>query len=312
MVEPINPGEVRYIKLGRGGRWKDASLDRGQIHFGHRDVSHELASSGDWQAATAFLRESVSKTPAKAKDVTREIRDFYELGDDCLWITFARGHLWWTFAQRPVDWVGRDSNGQGQRSRRTTEPWRNTDIRGQPLRTSDLSTKLTQLAAYRGTVCRVREADYLLRRINGLQEPVVDRAQEVRHGMISAATDMITSLHWADFETMVDLNFARSGWQRVTAVGGSQKDVDLILEQPTTGEKAFVQVKSRAGQKVFDDYLQRFQNDGSFHRMFFVCHTPKGRIQQNDLPGIHLWTGDALAEMAVKSGLFDWLIDKVK
>ena len=46
---------------------------------------------------------------------------------------------------------------------------------------------------------------------------------------------------------MVDLIFARNGWQRVTDVGGSQKDIDLILMQPTTGEKAFVQVESRAG-----------------------------------------------------------------
>ena len=46
--------------------------------------------------------------------------------------------------------------------------------------------------------------------------------------------------------------------------------------------------------------------------MFFVCHTPKGRLEHHDHPGIHLWTGDALAEMAVKSGLYDWLIDKVK
>lgn len=60
---------------------------------------------------------------------------------------------------------------------------------------------------------------------------------------------MIASLHWADFETLVDLMFARMGWQRVSRVGGSQKDTDLVLIQPATGEAAFVQVKSKAGKR---------------------------------------------------------------
>ena len=78
--------------------------------------------------------------------------------------------------------------------------------------------------------------DYLLRRINGVEEPVIVRARDVRRDMIAVATDMIVSLHWADFETMVDLIFARSGWQRVSRVGAQLRDVDIILAQPTTGE----------------------------------------------------------------------------
>lgn len=64
-------------------------------------------------------------------------------------------------------------------------------------------------------------------------------------------------LHWADFETLADLIFARSGWQRSTPVGERLADIDILMEQPTTGETAFVQVKSRADQGVLDDYLTR-------------------------------------------------------
>ena len=28
-MEPINPKEIRYIKLGRGGMWAEAALERG-------------------------------------------------------------------------------------------------------------------------------------------------------------------------------------------------------------------------------------------------------------------------------------------
>ena len=30
----VNPGEVRYIKLGRGGAWEAASLDGGRLDWG--------------------------------------------------------------------------------------------------------------------------------------------------------------------------------------------------------------------------------------------------------------------------------------
>ena len=176
---------------------------------------------------------------------------------------------------------------------------------------SRLSTKLTQLAAYRQTLCSVREQDYLLRRLNGVEEPIVAKALAARQSMIEAASEMIQSLHWADFETMVDLIFARSGWQRVSAVGGTQKDTDLVIEQPTTGERAFVQVKSKAAQAVFDDYAERFETDGTYDRMFFVCHSPIGSFDQPSKPHIHIWTGGKLAEAAVTAGLQDWLIEAV-
>ena len=98
--------------------------------------------------------------------------------------------------------------------------------------------------------------------------------------------------------------------QRVSKVGETQKDVDLILEQPATGETAFVQVKSKAGQAVLDDHVERFRRSGIFDRMFFVCHTPKGTLTVSDSAPIHLWTGNRLADAAIKAGLFDWLIEQ--
>jgi hypothetical protein len=128
--------------------------------------------------------------------------------------------------------------------------------------------------------------------------------------MVAVAAEMIAALHWADFETLVDLIFARSGGQRISRVGGTQKDVDLILEQPTTGEKAFVQVKSKAGQAVLDNYVDRFRRRGADEQWFFVCHSPKGALNADDESRLHVWAGDRLADAAVRAGLFDWLTER--
>ncbi|HLC07910.1 MAG TPA: hypothetical protein VJK06_01345 [Methyloceanibacter sp.] len=99
---------------------------------------------------------------------------------------------------------------------------------------------------------------------------------------------MISWLHWVDFETMVDLIFARNGSQRVSKVGGTQRNVDLLLEQPATRETTSVQIKSRAGQAVLGDYLARFREDGSCDCMFFVCHTPLGELRTSGRKGVDL------------------------
>ncbi len=156
----------------------------------------------------------------------------------------------------------------------------------------------------------MKASDYLLRRINGIEEPVVARAREAKSAMIAVATEMIAGLHWADFETLVDLIFARAGWQRISRVGGIQADTDLVLEQPTTGEIAFVQVKSKAAQSVLDDYIGRFRRSGTYDRMFFICHSPAGTLSVDDTAGVHIWAGDRLADAAVKAGLFDWLTER--
>jgi hypothetical protein len=43
------------------------------------------------------------------------------------------------------------------------------------------------------------------------------------------------------------------GWGRISMLGGSMPNVDLVVAQAPTGERAFVQVTSRASQAVLDD-----------------------------------------------------------
>jgi hypothetical protein len=52
------------------------------------------------------------------------------------------------------------------------------------------------------------------------------------------ALRMVRQLNCRDFETLVDLIFLRGGWQRISALGGDQAHVDLVLSEPISGETA--------------------------------------------------------------------------
>lgn len=307
----IDTKTVRYIKLGRGGRWEKASLERGEIHFGYGKVSHELALTGDPQKIKEHQIEQLGRDPRTATEDAREVTDFYQLGADCLWVTFAQDHLWWTFAEPKVTWLG-PGEGHGERVRKSIGGWRNTDIKGVPLRMESLSTKLTKVASYRRTLCDVEAKDYLLRRINGVIEPLVAKSNQAHDALVDVLTEAIKTLSWPDFETLVDMMFARSGWHRASPLGKTQKLVDLVLEQPTTGERAAVQVKSAAGQKQLDEFIAGADETGLFDRLFFVCHSPKGRLTApEDRRDVHIWVDEELAKTALRLGLADWIIEKI-
>lgn len=303
----VEPTDVRYIKLGPSGAWVDRCLDEGVLELGHNSVPFELTEAGDWDAVRAHFL-ILGATASKASDFTRELRDFHTLPETALWITTARGRLWWAFTDGVVEPVS--GEGRGSRSRRVLGHWRCADLRGAPLTLDTLSTRLTKVSAYRQTLCRVEAADYLLRRINAQPEPVVATALFAREGLLETVGQMIAGLHWRDFEVLIDLIFATGGWRRISGVGGSdQADSDLVLEQATTGERAIVQVKSSADQAVVNDYARRFEQ-GGWDRCFIVCHSPRGHLQPPAITRFHLWQGQTLADQAVRAGLLDWLIAK--
>lgn len=304
---PIAPSEIRFIRLGPGGAWFERCMRDGLIEFGHRSVPHAVASRRDPDEIQALL-VGQGRTPGKAKDFAREILDFYRLDGTALWVTIGAGRLWWVFAEPEVFPLTGDD--RGARARRVIGAWRDTDLSGSPLRLETLSTRLTQVAGYRQTICGVAAQDYLLRRINGVVEPAVIEAKEARARLVRSVEALIQNLDWRDFEVFVDLVFAASGWRRVSGVGGpDQADTDLVLEQPGTGEIAAVQVKARASGAVLADYVRRFQAS-QFQRCFFVTHTLVGAAPDPGVPGVHLWLGERLAEQAVRAGLIDWLIEK--
>jgi len=253
---------------------------------------------------------AAGQSTAQAKAALRELRDFYTLGADCLWITIADGHLWWAFADLDVVWRGPSTAMRGARLRRTIGPWRNTDRQGRPLKIDELSPRLTQVGADGRTIRAVAAADELVRRINGHEAPALARARAARAAMIAAAEAMIADLRWTDFETLVDLIFTAGGWRRLSRCGSAQQDVDLVLEEPASGETAAMQVIVRADRAVLAEHITRFEAAGLYDRLFVVCHTPAGTLEAPAGGTVQVWTRGRLAERALCVGLFDWLMER--
>jgi hypothetical protein len=150
-----------------------------------------------------------------------------------------------------------------------------------------------------------------VRRINAEYNPAVTMALEASSAVLKAAGGLIEGLHWRDFEILCDLIFSRSGWQRLSEIGGLQKDTDLVLVQSATGERAFVQVKSKSDGNELAEYIESFEANPGFERMFFVCHSFKGTpvVPAAQKP-VHIWPRHEIARQAIAAGLFDWLVQK--
>lgn len=304
--DPVAPGDVRYIKLGPGGAWFDHARENNLLELGHQVVSHDLSRARDKAAIrTAFVENGSDKA---ATDFAREVWEFVHLPKGSLWITFARGLMWWCEAGEKVFELG-VSPDHGFRARELSRPWRCTDLAGVPLRIEGLSGRLTKVAAYRRSVCRVEAADYAVRLINALPSLHVAPAANAMAAMIAVTRSMLADLDPADFETLVDLVFLRGGWRRVSRLGGIQADTDLVLVEPISGERAFVQVKSEADATTLADYVARYHASVGFSRMFFVVHSPQIALPSPADPSIAVWQGDVVAERAVEAGLFSWLLE---
>ena len=305
----INPTAVRYIKLGAAGRWEYSSLDNGRIDWGMPSDPHDIAMEGNWSAVTTHYANS-GLTPAVATGYTNEAKAFYTSGADILWITFARGRMWWAFAEAQVHWLGGDGTDHGTRYRNTISGWHDNDMVGTVLNDDRLSTKLTQLASYRRTSCQVAERDLCLRYINADRDADAIAVVDAQRHLRQAVEKLVVRLSWADFELLIDLILTRSGWQRISSLGGTLKDVDLIMEQPLTGERMAVQVKSSADQQVVNDYAERL-SDRTEQRLLFICHSPVGTLVAPLLPdrrSLTIMTAAEIAGRAIGCGLTSWII----
>ena len=299
--------EIRYIKLGPNNRWAKDALRRGEIPFSFREVPHELALTGDEDRITAHLIGQ-GKAQGAARNAARQVCAFYGLDEDAVWVTFADGLMWWTTAKPEVVWLG-ESDDYAPRIRRCDGGWSSANRFDVPFEMSSLSSRLTKVASAQATICRIEAEDYLLRKILSVTEPSVRKAGLAKQAMIEAIEELIANLHWSDFETLVDLMLSRSGWHRVSALGGNMKDVDMIVEQAVIKEFAFVQVKSASNQAELDRYIATFETYTNMSRMIFACHSPSGQLSSSRRDVI-IWARSTLAAMVLELGLFDWLVSR--
>jgi restriction endonuclease len=119
---------------------------------------------------------------------------------------------------------------------------------------------------------------------------------------------LLTLLDPKDFELFVDLIFTTSGWRRVGILGKTQKTLDLDLVLPSTGERAFVQVKSETNSAELAEYVAKIDDD-LHDRMFYVFHS--GKRPETDDTRVTVIGPAQLADLVMDAGLVSWLIQKV-
>ncbi len=302
----ISPTRVRYIKLGEGGSWEKECLEKGTIRIGFGSAESQrfgLCQSGRWgDLSKSFIAEGKDK--GTATRFTNELRLFFEDDGSTLWITFMGERLCWGMVDRAKPALHPDAKGVWRPIR---GGWQTTDLEGEQLTKDRLSGALTKLAAYQGTSCKVDVGDYVVRRVNGEKTPQLERALVASKEMKASALDLMKLLGPRDFELLVDLVFTTSGWRRVGILGKTQKTLDLDLLLPSTGERAFVQVKSKTNSAELAEYVAKIE-DGPHARMFYVFHSGKA---ETDDPRVIVIGPEQLVDLVFDAGLVNWLIRKV-
>ena len=306
----ISPQQAYYIKLGTGGDREAECIESEHpaIWVGFRDIPHELYVAGRWERIRELLAQIHNWPVGMITTKVNQLQTFYEAGEDVLWITFYKEHLWWCFAGREVTILP-----DGSRTRPALGGWKSIDIHGHPLEASRLSGSLLSLQGYRGALCRVRELDYLVRKINGEESPEMAAAQKARNELQQALEAIISQLHWKDFELLVDLIFRQAGWQRVSQLGKTQKTLDLDLYTPITNERFLVQVKSRADETAFFEFIDHTVGMEDYTRYYLIVHTPANNlIHELETVTHRLWLPGDIARLVFQYGLVDWVMGKAR
>ena len=303
------PQEVLYVKNGRGGTWWSSAKENNQLHLGWKETPANLIKSRDLKAIEPQLRAAFDNQGAATRDLNQLS---YALASPShyIWVTVEQGFLWWcTVNDEPVINPKGESSHEGNFWLTCALPWRNTALNGKLLAVSDLPGGLTMTSAFRSTICVPREAAAIRRTILGEVDKDAVQASEIRVAYEKSLEKLIQRLTAKDFELLVDLILARTGWVRTSFVGKNREGVDIEAENIAANELAFVQVKSSANQATLIDYIHRYEQRGeNYDRMIMAVHSPQDSMKVPDTAtGVQLWTCEAIAKLSVRLGLGAWI-----
>lgn len=307
------PTSVRYVKNGQGAKWWKAANARGQIHFGWWFVPRDLLHRVDLPGIRACIQDHYKKSAVATADFNA-IKLTVENPSRHIWVTFEDGYLWWCTVRDGVT-VNLDKNREqteGSFWLTCDRPWSNRSVAGKLLVRSELPGTIGAVAGFRAAICKPKGSPEILRIIQDKEDPDAIAATQAREAYTAAVEKLVTRLHDRDFELLIDLILARTGWVRLEKLGGATEGIDIEAENVATKEIAFVQVKSEAGQTVVDDYIEKFQRRREhYDRMIFAVHSPIGTLKLPAGESMHLWTGKRIAELAVQLGLGEWIANRL-
>jgi hypothetical protein len=305
----IIPTSAFYIKLGSEGIHAETCIQKdGTVWLGYNEIAHNLCTGKEWEQVRTIFIEQLKSDPGAATRHTNQIKAFYEADENVLWITFHKNQLWWCFAKPEVI-----LQSDGSKIRNTVDGWHETNVNRDEFDISRLSGSLLSVQGFRGTICAVREFEYLVRKINGESSALEKAAQDSYQGLRQALEKIIRELDWKEFELLTDLIFRQAGWQRISQLGKTQKTLDLELLSAIANERYWVQVKSRADISTFRKFQEETMGTGGYNRCYLVVHSPSSNLTKELETETHkLLLLDDIARLTVQYGLADWVIGKAK
>jgi hypothetical protein len=240
----------------------------------------------------------------------KQMRLFYESDDQTLWITFIGGQLYWCFSSAEI--IKLEDNSK---RRKTFNGWLDSDIYGKKLSNINISGTILQIQRFAGVICSFsdKDLDYLTMKINGEELPSVTQVKTSRTELQKNLKEIITCLHFKEFELLVDMIFREAGWYRISELGGTQPYIDIELYSPVSKETYLVQVKASAGMEEYNTFKSCINPNEKDKHYYFIVNQPNralGNINKND--PIRCWFAEDIAEYVVTYGLVNWVIGKAK
>ena len=308
MINDLIPDSVRYVKNGKSGQWWKAAQDNNQIHIGWKIIPRELLELPNFSKIEEIIRKYYGSKQGATQDFNA-LRWVLDAPSRHVWVTFEKGFMWWCTV---VD--GATPNPDGESAEKghfwltCNRPWSNKSLNGRLLSIDDLPGTVTKTAGVRGTICTPDAWRAILRIIQDEKDSDAIFAAKARDGYEQAILKMIKQLSWPDFEQLVDHILTRTGWARISTVGKTREGIDIAVENPALGERAFVQIKSAADQMVLNRYIKRFELERErYMRMIFAVHSPRSKLTTPPNLSVHVWTGDEIARLVVRTGLGEWV-----
>jgi hypothetical protein len=90
----ISPQEIRFIKLGEGGEWESSCIRDNTIRLGYHSPHHQDCLIGKWEKVRKYWLKIRKGNEGSASRDMKQIRDFYELSENDIWITFYERKLY--------------------------------------------------------------------------------------------------------------------------------------------------------------------------------------------------------------------------
>ena len=295
------PNSVMYVKNGKGGAWWPTAKKEGQVHAGWKALPPDVIRNFDRNKIKDQYRDYYPNGSTQDLNALMRLLDH---PSQHVWVTIQDGCLWWCTVHDNAEAGLAEDKSRGHFWLTCKQPWSDCSIGGRRLTLSDLPGPVTKVAGYRATVGKPGASQDILRVIRDEIDPNIMAVAHAREAYEQAIEKLIKDLSPKDFEHLVDMILIRSGWERISTLGGVQEGIDLVVENRAINERAFVQVKSEAGQKELNDYLGRFKTRRKdYGRIIFAVHTPRGVLHAPDDPTIRIWKGDETARLVVRLGL---------